>query len=236
MGRLIILPKWIRSLWFSVLIMLCLFHRDKAAITCRSCHAGDKWRARELLLKFDTYEPATASKQDVFGRRYGIEGSWTASAESDRLRCADKSAESVSGHTNGRELRLKRNTRNLGARDEIGNIEVTKIKVSQQKAIADAGFNSRYTKRARRNSADKVRQPPSADIRSPEQDISSAVGSRVSRSELRWSGRERRAVGPLQEELKLNSSTFALTGDSAHNQAMVHWSGQNSSVSDLICL
>lgn len=35
------------------------------------------------------------------------------------------------------------------------------------------------------------------------------------------------------EELKLTSTTFALTGDSAHNQAMVHWSGHNSSVSRL---
>ncbi|CAH2322511.1 VPS10 domain-containing receptor 1 isoform X5 [Pelobates cultripes] len=32
------------------------------------------------------------------------------------------------------------------------------------------------------------------------------------------------------EELKLSSSTFSLSGDSAHNQAMVHWSGHNSSV------
>lgn len=33
------------------------------------------------------------------------------------------------------------------------------------------------------------------------------------------------------EEFQLTHSTFALTGDTAHNQAMVHWSGQNSSVS-----
>ncbi|XP_026788198.3 VPS10 domain-containing receptor SorCS1 [Pangasianodon hypophthalmus] len=46
--------------------------------------------------------------------------------------------------------------------------------------------------------------------------------SRRARGErsLRWS----------KDELQLTSSTFALSGDSAHNQAMVHWSGQNSSV------
>ncbi|CAF87693.1 unnamed protein product, partial [Tetraodon nigroviridis] len=51
------------------------------------------------------------------------------------------------------------------------------------------------------------------------------------RGATRWSGEERRAAAARQDEPKLNSSTFALTGDSAHNQAMVLWSGQNSSVS-----
>ncbi|KAM8841838.1 VPS10 domain-containing receptor SorCS1-like isoform 2-T2 [Synchiropus picturatus] len=61
-------------------------------------------------------------------------------------------------------------------------------------------------------------------------DVSAPAGRRQKRSELRWSSEERRATGPKPEEQKLNSSMFALTGDSSHNQAMVHWSGQNSSV------
>uniref|UniRef100_A0A4W5RMB6 Sortilin related VPS10 domain containing receptor 1 n=1 Tax=Hucho hucho TaxID=62062 RepID=A0A4W5RMB6_9TELE len=65
--------------------------------------------------------------------------------------------------------------------------------------------------------------------------ITSPAGrSRVTRSELRWSNEDRRAASSRQDELKLTSSTFALTGDSAHNQAMVHWSGQNSSVSEYL--
>lgn len=62
-------------------------------------------------------------------------------------------------------------------------------------------------------------------------EVSAPFGRRVARSELRWSGEDRRSAGSRQEELKVTSSTFALTGDSSHNQAMVHWSGQNSSVS-----
>lgn len=54
--------------------------------------------------------------------------------------------------------------------------------------------------------------------------------SRTSWSGFRWNGED--ASTSVQHELKLSSSTFALTGDSAHNQAMVHWSGQNSSVSE----
>uniref|UniRef100_A0AAV2LPN9 Uncharacterized protein n=1 Tax=Knipowitschia caucasica TaxID=637954 RepID=A0AAV2LPN9_KNICA len=59
-------------------------------------------------------------------------------------------------------------------------------------------------------------------------------GRRVRRADLRWSGEERRgAAAQRQDELKLNSSTFALSGDSSHNQAMVHWSGQNSSQEEI---
>lgn len=73
----------------------------------------------------------------------------------------------------------------------------------------------------------RFRRDSGGDEVSSVPDRAPAAGRRVAR----WSGEERRAGGARQEELKLNSSIFALTGDSSHNQAMVHWSGQNSSVS-----
>lgn len=55
-------PKWHSALWVLLLMMLCFFHTDNAEITCRSCQPGNKWRAQELLLKFDTSESATGLK------------------------------------------------------------------------------------------------------------------------------------------------------------------------------
>uniref|UniRef100_A0A8D3DD34 VPS10 domain-containing receptor SorCS2 n=1 Tax=Scophthalmus maximus TaxID=52904 RepID=A0A8D3DD34_SCOMX len=99
-------------------------------------------------------------------------------------------------------------------------------------ASPPAAAAARRKARTGRNSAGdgRVGSPGAAPSRDPGEGSSSAAARRVARSEMRWSREERRAGGPRQEEPKLNSSTFALTGDSSHNQAMVHWSGQNSSV------
>nr|XP_020449802.1 VPS10 domain-containing receptor SorCS1-like isoform X2 [Monopterus albus] len=226
-------PKWHSALWFSRLMILCLFYAAKAEITCRSCQPGNKWRAQQLLLKFDANESAKEFKGEVFGHGDWEERSGTTSAESRQLVCATGTAECAS---DPKELRLKRNTDNLNAKGVTGASEYAKNKVShvkmsgQQKTSDGTGFISatRNRKRPRRNS-DKD-DPASAQTQDPGDGTRSAAGRRVTRSELRWSREERRAVGPRQEELKLNSSTFALTGDSSHNQAMVHWSGQNSSV------
>lgn len=51
------------------------------------------------------------------------------------------------------------------------------------------------------------------------------------RPEYRRNGEDAKGSNPRQSEPHLDTSTFALSGDSAHNQAMVHWSGHNSSVS-----
>ncbi|XP_043992445.1 VPS10 domain-containing receptor SorCS1-like isoform X1 [Gambusia affinis] len=82
---------------------------------------------------------------------------------------------------------------------------------------------------------------PSSNNTSEERDNSfnstgdaDAVAWRVRRSAETWSGFRGEGVEDAsvsdQEEFELTSSTFALAGDTAHNQAMVHWSGQNSSV------
>lgn len=57
-----------------------------------------------------------------------------------------------------------------------------------------------------------------------------------SRAEYWQSGDDARGSNPRQSEPHLDTSTFALAGDSAHNQAMVHWSGHNSSVSSSLTI
>ncbi|XP_051935354.1 VPS10 domain-containing receptor SorCS3 isoform X1 [Hippocampus zosterae] len=58
----------------------------------------------------------------------------------------------------------------------------------------------------------------------------SVRGAPSYRTEYRRAGEEAKGAHPRQSDPHLDTSTFALSGDSAHNQAMVHWSGHNSSV------
>uniref|UniRef100_A0AAX7UR93 PKD domain-containing protein n=1 Tax=Astatotilapia calliptera TaxID=8154 RepID=A0AAX7UR93_ASTCA len=67
------------------------------------------------------------------------------------------------------------------------------------------------------------------DVGSPDERGSMLDAHKQGRSEFRWNRDEGRG-NTRQDEPKLTSSTFALTGDSAHNHAVVYWSGQNSSV------
>ncbi|XP_036980487.1 VPS10 domain-containing receptor SorCS3 isoform X1 [Acanthopagrus latus] len=89
-------------------------------------------------------------------------------------------------------------------------------------------------KRAKRSAgathAENVDRSTSGEAQSGERLVETVQGVSNSRVEYRRAGEEARGSSPRQSEPHLDTSTFALSGDSAHNQAMVHWSGHNSSV------
>uniref|UniRef100_A0A3P9KV76 VPS10 domain-containing receptor SorCS2 n=1 Tax=Oryzias latipes TaxID=8090 RepID=A0A3P9KV76_ORYLA len=186
-------PKWPRALWCLLLLTPCLFHAATAEITCRSCHLGHKWRARELQIKLNTGESGTGAQGELLGTQ--------------GLPCKDGFAECAPNV----EPRLKRSTGSRPAERSTDDFAQSKVSAS-------------FGARTRRSSGGDLAGDSAADHQDAE------TVRRVLRAELRWSGEERRSAGARHEEPKVNSSTFALTGDSSHNQAMVHWSGQNSSV------
>ncbi|TNN77841.1 VPS10 domain-containing receptor SorCS3 [Liparis tanakae] len=70
----------------------------------------------------------------------------------------------------------------------------------------------------------------SMEAGAPEDRGSLFDGHKQGKSGFRWNREEARGNN-RQDEPKLTSSTFSLSGDSAHNHAVVYWSGQNSSPS-----
>lgn len=78
---------------------------------------------------------------------------------------------------------------------------------------------------------ENVERSTSGQAQLRERFVETVHGGSNSRAEYRRVGEEARGSNPRQSEPHLDTSTFALSGDSAHNQAMVHWSGHNSSVS-----
>lgn len=92
------------------------------------------------------------------------------------------------------------------------------------------------SERVKRSVPEFLESARSVDTRSDEQRKTSGVrvDGQSKRAEVRWNRDDEhdpRGSDSRPDEPKLASSTFALAGDSAHNHAVVYWSGKNSSVS-----
>ncbi|KAK2824400.1 hypothetical protein Q5P01_021575 [Channa striata] len=105
---------------------------------------------------------------------------------------------------------------------------------AQRRAAANPGFGNSFPV-ARKEVKRSVASPYGGTVDGGEAQrrdtfVETVQGASNSRAEYRRPGEETRGSNPRQSEPHLDTSTFALSGDSAHNQAMVHWSGHNSSV------
>uniref|UniRef100_A0A8C1UJZ9 PKD domain-containing protein n=1 Tax=Cyprinus carpio TaxID=7962 RepID=A0A8C1UJZ9_CYPCA len=127
---------------------------------------------------------------------------------------------------------LERNAEEINSRAPLGNFT--------ESALDEELFSDEYVKseselepedaalgRVKRSVPEFLQ---SADARSEEQRKTSGlrVDGQSKRAEVRWNRDDEHDSRP--DEPKLTSSTFALAGDSAHNHAVVYWTGKNSSV------
>ncbi|XP_036413192.1 VPS10 domain-containing receptor SorCS1 [Colossoma macropomum] len=197
-----------RPVWYGVFGALVLMFPAKTEISCRSCQlATGEWRPRQQLLLLKLKMDTPESLLQATGSRGEVAGDFGSSSAGDWEQWEQpENGEPEEGRKAAApSSRRRRSTSGFSLNEALG-------KLAKLGSTLSRGKVHKRERRGRRSSS------------------SWGAESGAPRAELRWNKEERRASSPRQEELKLTSSTFALTGDSAHNQAMVHWSGQNSSV------
>lgn len=191
----------------------------KAEITCASCPSPVQLHLEELQLGMRTQateKPGTLKNIRVEFRELGV---------------TDQNTEEDEDHETG---------------DSVEDVSLDGVSANE-----DAPWSSKESHRGtdgvgeseRDDALRRVKRSPAEfaefgengwtgmDAGAPEDRGSLLEGHKQGRSEFRWNRDEGRGNN-RQDEPKLTSSTFALTGDSAHNHAVVYWSGQNSSVSN----
>uniref|UniRef100_A0A3B5AIP4 VPS10 domain-containing receptor SorCS3-like n=1 Tax=Stegastes partitus TaxID=144197 RepID=A0A3B5AIP4_9TELE len=116
---------------------------------------------------------------------------------------------------------------------KYGNISEDKQGRPSASIMLQSAYSVRRKKAKRSVGAtysENVDRSISGEAQSRERFVETVQGVSSSRAEYRRTGEDARGSNPRQSEPHLDTSTFALSGDSAHNHAMVHWSGHNSSV------
>ncbi|XP_034043251.1 VPS10 domain-containing receptor SorCS3 [Thalassophryne amazonica] len=197
-------PGWHLPLGIWLIIAAQTLPCAKAEISCASCPSPFQLHQVELLL--DTragpmHEPNAQEKIRAKFRQLGV------------------TDQNIYDHQ-------------VVSNDGVGTREGAPGK--RQSAESHRGVEDAGLRRAKRNGPEffKFGDRAGAEMQASEERGSLVAlldGHKQGRSEFRWNRDEGRGNN-RQEEPKLVSGTFALTGDSAHNHAAVYWSGQNSSV------
>ncbi|MFT7807146.1 VPS10 domain-containing receptor SorCS1-like [Arapaima gigas] len=241
------------AVWLRLLLLSSIVILTKTDISCRSCHHPAKNKELVEVLKMDALGSATGSGGGLVGTGDGAAGCGPASEESQQPEAVRDPSRRPS---DARGKGLFGGKRNIAGADGLdkGSRAVAREKVSSVRlkfGEENGGWRGitgraavrrgetdtngeRHHRRIRRShqrrGEESEREKGPLPLGYRRERSASLAGHRQPGSESRWSGEDRRTGASRQDELKLTSSTFALTGDSTHNQAMVHWSGQNSSV------
>lgn len=219
------------SLGIWLIIAAHTLQNAKAEITCASCPSPVQLHQEDLQLGLHTdptEETSTLKTIRVEFRELGVTDQNTGvddhhetgvSAEDVPLFAQDASLDGVSSKedTPGSSEESHRGSQEDGEPDMSEDAVLPRAKRSGPEfaEFSESGWTSRT----------------GVDAGAPDDRGSLLDGHKQGRSEFRWNRDEERG-NTRQDEPKITSSTFALTGDSAHNHAVVYWSGQNSSVSN----
>lgn len=217
----------------AVWLMLAAFtlHSTRAEITCASCPSPVQLHPENMELGTRapaTEEPGVLRNVRVEFREVGFLD-----------RNVDSGDGSEMGGSRGDLPGLGRDAR----LDGVGQTEDATRSGAESQHVAEEEPEPAKVERGDGDAPRRGRRSPSqfpelagngwtgADAGAPEERGSLLDGQRPGRSEYRWNREDGRGNN-RQDEPKISSGTFALTGDSAHNHAVVYWSGQNSSVSN----
>lgn len=214
------------------MVAACTLQNTKAEITCASCPSPVQLHLENLQLGTRaqaTEEPGILKDIRVEFREVGVAGQ---NSEVDDGREAGDSGEDVP------RMRRDASLDGVGANEYAAwsSKESHRGTDGETKPAKEADGGDGGAPRRERRSPFQFSELgengwTGVDAGAPEDRGSLLDGQRQGRSEYRWNRDEARGNN-RPDDPKITSGTFALTGDSAHNHAVVYWSGQNSSVSN----
>lgn len=200
--------------WLVCSLHLCAIAR--AEVTCASCPMPSLVKTGDVQNNARTITPAAAGKPLVSFARARLQ---------PVLEGVHELGKGASGAPNSREVEVAARSPETGS----GAIAPPEQSTQRPQECEKVGKEDGALLRRKRSAAQLEEFGTSA--RSGDSAESSDALLFVDGQKLRRNRDEGKVTTSRSEEPKVSSSTFALAGDSAHNHAVVYWTGQNSSVS-----